>query len=250
MEKLYLVSSLNSAKAGLMYLIDKLRNALKDRSEKTEDFEDKDILVLGAGTAAVTGIALIATGFALGHLYGDYLIKSVDHIVNPQSQVLSKLDVQDEKGKGGDTSAVIVREDAKPHEQSGNQKAGVDHSLSGSPLEKDSSGLKDLWSSRSAFVSSSEAAVKPTRLSKKMHRNSFARKNYTIQYGAFTEKANAEQLQRELLTMRIQAYIFNKGEDDPYYRVRSGRFIDRKSANEVAGQVKVKMKLSYFIATR
>jgi cell division protein FtsN len=70
---------------------------------------------------------------------------------------------------------------------------------------------------------------------------------YTIQIGAFPQKDEAEQLRDRVAAKGFKAYIVNEGEQDPYYRVRVGKFRDRKSSEQAALSLREKTGADYYI---
>ena len=70
---------------------------------------------------------------------------------------------------------------------------------------------------------------------------------YTIQIGAFPQKDEAELLRDRVAAKGFKAYIVNEGEQDPYFRVRVGKFRDRKSSEQAALSLREKTGADYYI---
>lgn len=74
-------------------------------------------------------------------------------------------------------------------------------------------------------------------------------KTYTIQLGAFPQKEGAIELQNKLKAMGIKTYITTKTAKDPYYKVRTGSYKNKKDALNAAKQLQAKTGLPNFITT-
>ncbi|MBI5213451.1 MAG: SPOR domain-containing protein [Nitrospirae bacterium] len=75
-------------------------------------------------------------------------------------------------------------------------------------------------------------------------------KLYTVQFGAFPSREGAEQLQAALKSKGIKAYIVEKSEGDPYFRVRAGAFKSKKEAGSAAVSMQKKTSIQNFVATK
>jgi peptidoglycan lytic transglycosylase len=73
--------------------------------------------------------------------------------------------------------------------------------------------------------------------------------NFTVQVGAFTQRANAERLRRQLMSSRYDP-VFIQNYDAPngyFYRVRVGRVPSEQSAQELAARLRNRQRLSTFV---
>ncbi|TAN44691.1 MAG: SPOR domain-containing protein [Nitrospirae bacterium] len=77
-----------------------------------------------------------------------------------------------------------------------------------------------------------------------------AKKIYTIQFGAFPSSEGASQLAQFLKTKNINAYITERVEGDPYYRVRAGSYKNRKEAEKAALSLQKQTGLPNFVAAK
>jgi cell division septation protein DedD len=102
-----------------------------------------------------------------------------------------------------------------------------------------------------AEVDAKAKAAKPdkTPAKAKTAQKPAAKKAYTIQFGAFPNKEGAEQLQQNLKAKKIKAYIV-KGENDPYFRVRTGEFQNKKEADRQAATLEKQTGLQNFVTTK
>jgi len=72
--------------------------------------------------------------------------------------------------------------------------------------------------------------------------------NFTVQVGAFTQRANAERLQEQL--MARYGPVFIQDYDAPtgyFYRVRVGRVPTEQGAEQLAAQLRSQQRLSTFV---
>lgn len=77
-----------------------------------------------------------------------------------------------------------------------------------------------------------------------------AGKLYTVQFGAFPSKEGALQLRAALKAKGIAAYIINKTDSEPYYRVRTGAFKNRKEADLNSRSLQKKTGMPNFVTFR
>lgn len=70
---------------------------------------------------------------------------------------------------------------------------------------------------------------------------------YTIQVGAFPQKDEAEQLRDKLTAKGFKAYVVHGGEEDPYHRVRVGKYKDKKSTEQAAASLREKAGADCYI---
>lgn len=73
---------------------------------------------------------------------------------------------------------------------------------------------------------------------------------YAVQFGAFPTMEGAEQLQGSLKAKGIKAYIVDKSEGDPYFRVRAGTFKSKKAAGSAAVSMQKKTGMQNFVAAK
>ncbi len=95
----------------------------------------------------------------------------------------------------------------------------------------------DQGSSKSSKADGTSGKVTSTRL-------------YTIQFGALPTKKEAEQLKKRLQARGLKAYIVNRGEEDPLFRVRAGTFKNKRDAERQAASIHKKTGLSYFVTVK
>jgi cell division protein FtsN len=77
-----------------------------------------------------------------------------------------------------------------------------------------------------------------------------AGKLYTVQFGAFPSKEGAMQLRAALKAKGISTYIVNKTDSEPYYRVRTGSFKNRKEADLNSRSLQKKTGMPNFVTFR
>lgn len=77
-----------------------------------------------------------------------------------------------------------------------------------------------------------------------------AKKAYTVQFGAFPSSEGAAQLAQSLKAKNINAYITERAEGDPYYRVRTGSYKNRKEAEKAALSLQKQTGLANFVAVK
>lgn len=70
---------------------------------------------------------------------------------------------------------------------------------------------------------------------------------FTVQVGAFPEKKDAEKLKKLLQSRGYHAFIAESGGENLYYKVRVGRYTDRKGAEKAAVAVQQKTGVQYFV---
>ncbi len=73
---------------------------------------------------------------------------------------------------------------------------------------------------------------------------------YAVQFGAFPTREGAEQLQGSLKAKGIKAYIVEKSEGDPYFRVRAGAFKSKKEAGSAAVSMQKKTGMQNFVTAK
>ncbi|MBF0328548.1 MAG: SPOR domain-containing protein [Nitrospirae bacterium] len=76
------------------------------------------------------------------------------------------------------------------------------------------------------------------------------KKVYTVQFGAFPSSEGASQLAQSLKSKKINAYITERAEGDPYYRVRTGSYKNRKEAEKAAAEFQKQTGLPNFVAVK
>lgn len=75
--------------------------------------------------------------------------------------------------------------------------------------------------------------------------------SWTVQVGAFKARAQAERLQKQLVTAGFDAYVTEKGgEGQAQFRVRVGSFKTREEAGKAAERVKAERPLAAFVTSR
>ena len=73
---------------------------------------------------------------------------------------------------------------------------------------------------------------------------------YAVQFGAFPTREGAEQMLGSLKAKGIKAYIVEKSEGDPYFRVRAGAFKTRKEAGSAAVSMQKKTGMQNFVTAK
>lgn len=73
---------------------------------------------------------------------------------------------------------------------------------------------------------------------------------YAVQFGAFPTREGAEQMLGSLKTKGIKAYIVEKSEGDPYFRVRAGAYKSKKEAGSAAASMQKKTGMQNFVTTK
>ncbi|HCL81377.1 MAG TPA: hypothetical protein DHW81_03845, partial [Nitrospiraceae bacterium] len=73
---------------------------------------------------------------------------------------------------------------------------------------------------------------------------------YAVQFGAFPSKEGAEQLQAALKSKGIKAYIVERSEGDPYFRVRAGAYKTKKEAGSSAVSMQKKTGMQNFVTAK
>lgn len=68
------------------------------------------------------------------------------------------------------------------------------------------------------------------------HEKKYKGSRYTLQFGAFSEKSNAEKLLQKLKKEKINVYIVKEG----YYKVRAGYYKSFKEASEASERLRSK----------
>lgn len=84
----------------------------------------------------------------------------------------------------------------------------------------------------------------------KAKKGAVAGKAYTVQLGAFPGKEGALQLQSSLKGKGISTYLVSKTKNDPYYRVRTGSFKNRKEAERGSKAIEKKTGLQNFVTLK
>lgn len=246
--------------------------------------ERSSILLLGRNTVVIGAVVIIIVAFGLGYFFG---YKGVDFLQSEKDAEISQKDkaaaVLEEKkvldAASADKPVIpppIMPTPKFPHENKV-QKPSLSEvdkgkeitkelpvippSLPEPPKEKEpahteqASGEQPADKPQPAEASVKTKGAKPakkTAKSRGSHKTSKSshERLYAVQFGAFPTMEGAEQLQSALKAKGIKAYIVEKTEGDPYFRVRTGSFKTKREAGAAAVSMQKKTGMQNFVTAK
>lgn len=133
------------------------------------------------------------------------------------------------------------------------KKEKADSGESAQPEKKENvaAAKTDKKAARDKTTAQNSAKGEPkTKVRKDDSKSEPGAKAYTVQVGAFPSSEGASQLQQSLKAKGIKAYIANRAEGDPYYRVRIGTYKNKKEAERTAIALQKRTGLPNFVTIK
>ncbi|RME66991.1 MAG: SPOR domain-containing protein, partial [Nitrospirae bacterium] len=189
---------------------------------------------------ALVFIALtVSISFSLGYMLGSSgqkpekrtIVSSIKpHVTESLSHELPKKSPEPPVVKKNDTASKPLRTEVKPDEKK----------LKEALLET----AKKEERTKGATAVNKEREEKPVNKKIPVVQKKSKRYHYSIQVGAFRERSEAEALQERLQSKGYSVNIISPYKKNGFYRVRLGRYKDKKTAETIALKLARTEKLS------